>query len=42
MKAHGVSIANERGNDSTESVRTALVHYLALFEELLETEPAGS
>src|SRR5436305_3589911 len=38
--AHGISIANERGNASTENLRTAMVHYRALFEELLETEPA--
>ena len=38
--AHGISIANERGNASTENLRTAMVHYRALFEELLESEPA--
>ena len=39
--AHGISIANERGKASTEDLRTAMVHYRALFEELLEThEPA--
>ena len=39
--AHGVSVANERGNASTEDLRTAMVHYRALFEELLEEhEPA--
>jgi hypothetical protein len=38
--AHGISIANERGSASTEDLRTAMVHYRALFEELLETEPA--
>jgi hypothetical protein len=38
--AHGISIANERGNASTENLRTAMVHYRELFEELLETEPA--
>ena len=38
--AHGISIANERGSASTENLRTAMVHYRALFEELLETEPA--
>ena len=35
-----ISIANERGSASTEDLRTAMVHYRALFEELLETEPA--
>jgi hypothetical protein len=38
--AHGISIANERGSASTENLRTAMVHFRALFEELLETEPA--
>jgi hypothetical protein len=38
--AHGISIANERGSASTEDLRTAMVHYRALFEELLETQPA--
>jgi hypothetical protein len=38
--AHGISIANERGSASTEDLRTAMVHFRALFEELLETEPA--
>jgi hypothetical protein len=34
--AHGISIANERGKASTEDLRAALVHYRALFTELLE------
>lgn len=38
--AHGISVANERGSASTEDLRTAMVHYRALFAELLETEPA--
>jgi predicted nucleic acid-binding protein len=38
--AHGISIANDRGKASTEDLRTAMVHYRALFAELLETEPA--
>jgi predicted nucleic acid-binding protein len=39
--AHGISVANERGKASTEDLRTAMVHYRALFEELLEEhEPA--
>jgi hypothetical protein len=38
--AHGISVANERGKASTEDLRTAMVHYRALFEELLETEHA--
>jgi hypothetical protein len=38
--AHGISVANERGKASTEDLRTAMVHYRALFVELLDTEPA--
>ena len=38
--AHGISIANDRGKASTEDLRTAMVHYRALFTELLETESA--
>jgi hypothetical protein len=33
--AHGVWAANERGEASTEDLRQALVHYRALFDELL-------
>ena len=40
--AHGISIANERGKASTEDLRTAMVHYRALFAELLETEPEAA
>jgi hypothetical protein len=40
--ARGISIANERGKASTEDLRTAMVHYRALFVELLETEPAAT
>lgn len=38
--AHGISVANERGKASTEDLRTAMVHYRALFSELLETGSA--
>jgi hypothetical protein len=39
--AHAISIANERGKASTEDLRTAIVHYRALFTDLLEEpEPA--
>jgi hypothetical protein len=38
--AHSISTANERGKASTEDLRNAMVHYRALFVELLETEPA--
>src|SRR4029453_11366935 len=40
--AHGIARANDRNNASTEDLRTAMVHYRALFEELLETEPAAT
>ena len=40
--AHGISVANDRGKASTEDLRTAMVHYRALFDDLLETEPAGT
>jgi FtsZ-interacting cell division protein ZipA len=36
--AHGISVANQRGKASTEDLRTAMVHYRALFVELLEQE----
>jgi hypothetical protein len=38
--AHGISVANERGKATTEDLRNAVVHYRALFSELLEAEPA--
>lgn len=38
--AHGISTANERGKASTEDLRTAMLHYRALFVELVEAEPA--
>jgi hypothetical protein len=38
--AHGISVANDRGNATTEDLRTAMQHYRALFVELLEQEPA--
>jgi hypothetical protein len=34
--AHGISIASDNGEASTEDLRQAVVHYRALFEELLE------
>ena len=34
--AHAVSVANERGEATTEDLRRAMVHYRQLFEELLE------
>jgi hypothetical protein len=34
--AHGIAMANDRSEASTEDLRQALVHYRSLFEELLE------
>jgi hypothetical protein len=41
--AHEIALQQEQGQASTEDLRTALVHYRALFEDLLETskEPVG-
>jgi hypothetical protein len=39
--AHDVAQQNDAGNASTEDLRQAMVHYRALFQDLLETpEPA--
>jgi hypothetical protein len=38
--AHDISRDNDRGNASTEDLRKAMVHYRALFAELLETGSA--
>jgi hypothetical protein len=35
-EAHALALARERGEVSTENLRQAMVHYRALFEELLE------
>jgi hypothetical protein len=37
-RAHQISLANERGEASTEDLRQAFVYYRALFNDLLETE----
>ncbi|MDQ3865217.1 MAG: hypothetical protein M3304_00095 [Actinomycetota bacterium] len=34
---HAIYLANARGDASTEDLRQAVIHYRALFEELLET-----
>jgi hypothetical protein len=34
---HGIYLANDRGEATTEDLRQAVIHYRALFEELLET-----
>jgi hypothetical protein len=36
--AHAIAVQNARGDADTEELRQALVHYRALFEDLLETE----
>jgi hypothetical protein len=38
--AHGLAIAHERGNASTEDLRHAVRHYRALFEALVESRDA--
>ena len=38
--AHDIALRDRRGEASTEDLRKALVHYRALFEELLETRVA--
>jgi hypothetical protein len=37
--AHDISLRNQRGEASTEDLRQALVHYRALFADLLGTDP---
>lgn len=39
--AHRISLANDRGEASTEDLRQAFVHYRTLFEDLLETGEGG-
>jgi hypothetical protein len=36
--AHDLALKQERGEASTEDLRQAMVHYRALFEDLLGTE----
>jgi hypothetical protein len=38
--AYAIARRSDRGEASTEDLRQAMVHYRALFENLLETEPA--
>lgn len=40
--AHDINLRNERGEASTEQLRQALVHYRALFADLLGDRPDGS
>jgi len=39
--AHEIRLRNERGEASTEDLRQALVHYRALFADLLGEDPVG-
>ncbi|SCG44431.1 hypothetical protein [Micromonospora halophytica] len=39
--AHEIRLRNERGEASTEELRQAVVHYRALFADLLGEEPVG-
>jgi hypothetical protein len=39
--AHDINLSNERGEASTEQLRQALVHYRALFSDLLGESPDG-
>jgi hypothetical protein len=39
--AHEIRVRNERGEASTEELRQAVVHYRALFADLLGEEPVG-
>ncbi len=41
-QAHDISLRNERGEADTEELRQALVHYRALFADLLGTDPVDS
>jgi hypothetical protein len=37
--AHAIALRDHRGATDTEEVRQAVVHYRALFDELLEVAP---
>lgn len=39
--ARDISLANERGEATTEQLREAMVHYRALFSDLLDAEGTG-
>ncbi len=39
--AHSIALIEHQGKASTEDLRRAMVHYRELFDELLETQPAG-
>jgi hypothetical protein len=37
--AHAIALRDEQGQADTEALREAMVHYRALFDDLLETTP---
>jgi hypothetical protein len=39
--AHSIALNEQRGKATTEDLRKAMVHYRALFAELLETQETG-
>jgi hypothetical protein len=39
--AHDIALCSENGQVNTEDLRAALIHYRALFEDLLETQVVG-
>ena len=39
--AHAIAMTEKEGHASTEDLRRAMVYYRELFDELLETHPAG-
>jgi hypothetical protein len=41
-EAHDISLRNDRGDVSTEHLRQAMVHYRALFEDLLESDDGAA
>jgi hypothetical protein len=40
--AHDIALRDQRGEVDTEGMRQAVIHYRALFSELLETEPSAT
>lgn len=39
---HEIAVKHERGDAGTEDLRQAMIHYRALFDDLVETAPAES
>lgn len=39
--AHEIALRNWKGEASTEDLRNAIIYYRSLFDELLQTKPAG-